>query len=903
MRLQQWIYKLPLQLRSLFRRNAVEQELTEELQYHLGQKTREYVAAGLPPEEARRKALREFGGIELSKENCRDARPMSWVRDFVQDLRYGLRMLRKSPGFTTVAVLTLALGIGANTAIFSLMNALILRLLPVQHPEELMTLQMERAGRPLDDTLTNALWEAVGDQQDVFSAVLAWSGPEQFDLAEGGAVHYVKGLFVSGGYFATLGVRPAAGRLLAPSDDYRGCPALAVLSYAFWQSQLAGAEAAVGSTVLLRGHPFQVIGVAPPGFYGVEVGKDFDLAVPVCAAAPFDKRNLDSRGRWWLKVMGRAKPGVTLDQVEARLAVLSPSVMTAGLPPGDADWQKSFLTTTLIATPAANGASDLRSTLETPLTILMAMVALVLLIACANITSLMLARATTRGKEIAIRKALGASRKRLMRQLLTESLLLSALGAAVGVIFARWGSELLVRNLSTGRDPVFLDLSLDGRVLGFTAGVAVLTGALVSLLPALRSTRGALIEAMKPRSSAPGAQRALFQPGKWIVAGQLALSLVLLIGGELLLRTFINLLRVDLGFDRNNVLIVSAKAPWWAADDAKIPLEQRAIVDDQIAERLRSVPGVIAVSRSFIEPLGDDNWGDHIQPDNETAVAPEQIWFNFVSPQYLSTMRTSLIAGRGFNRDDTRESQPVAIVNETLARKLFSGSAVGRHFRQYEQDKPGPWVQIVGIMKDSKYSSVREAPRSIVLLPVTQAPADADTEDFELRTAVPPGSLISFVQRAIGEVNPQIPLAFRTLSAQVDDDLAQERSLATISGFFGGLALLLAVIGLYGVLSYLVTQRQFEFGIRIALGAHPDSILRLVMRDVALVLMPGILVGIGVSLVSVKILQKLLFGLAARDPVTMLVAVGLMSAMALLAGYLPARRATRVDPMVALRCE
>jgi predicted permease len=830
-----------------------------------------------------------------------------WLEDLSQDVRYALRGLRKIPGVATVVVLSLALGIGANTAIFSLIDSVMLRLLPVERSQDLVTVLMQRPGRSASDGFTNALWEAVRDQQDVFSAVFAWSRAKQFDLAQGGTVRNVQGLMVSGDYFTALGIAPAAGRLIAAADDRRGCAPVAVLSYGFWQSHFGGAENALGSTLSLEQQPFQVIGISPPHFYGVEVGKNFDVAIPLCAAALFDKRNLDSRERWWLSIMGRVKPGMKPDAVNARLGVLSAAVMTAALPDWEPADQQRFLKNKLFSAPAANGASVLRMVFRDPLNILMTIVALVLMIACANIASLMLARATARAKEMAIRKALGASRNRLVRQLLSESALLSFLGAALGLAFARWGGALLLRNLSTGRNPIFLDLSLDGRVLAFTLAVAMVSALLVGLLPALRSTRVALIEAMKAGQVVGGEPRLRFRLGKWIVAGQVALSLVLLIAGGLLLRTFVKLLTLDPGFDRNNVLVVIAKPQWFAADTAKVPPEQRPATYDEITRRLRALPGVTSVARTYTTPIGDDNSFTEIYADNPNApTGKEDVYFNFVAAGYFETLRTPLLAGRDFNEGDTKNAAPVAIVNQAVARKYFSGlNALGRHFRRGDvpADQPASMIEIVGIVKDSKYDSLRQVTPPTVFIPATQAPLRAQAEEFVLRTSVPPPTLISAVQQTVAQVSQQIPLEFHTLAEQVDDDLVQERLLATLAGFFSVLALVLAMIGLYGVLSYVVTQRRVEFGIRMALGAQRFSILHLVMRDVALLLAGGLAGGLAVALAIVQLLQKMLYGLTPRDPVTVVTSVCLLSAMALLAGYLPARRATRVDPMVALRYE
>jgi putative ABC transport system permease protein len=894
-------------LRSLFRRDTVESDADAELRFHFDQQVEKYVKSGRTRDEATRRARLEFGGHEQLKEAIRDARGVNLIETLFQDIRYGLRILGRTPVISGVAILSLALGIGANTAIFSLIDAVMLRMLPVERPQELFQVGM-RSSESRDDRpetiFTNPLWEALRSQPDVFSGVFAWSSTE-FDLAKGGAVHEVNGIFASGDYFATLGVRSAAGRLIDSADDKRGCPGVAVVSYGFWQEHFGGAQSAVGSTLSLDNHVFDVIGVTAPGFSGVDVGNKFDVAIPICTAAVFDgeRSRLEKRSYWWLKVVGRSKAGVSQDQLKARLGVISPQVFAATLPqdyePKD---QKQFLSQSFEAIPAANGISYLRQQFTQPLNILMGVVGLVLLIACANIASLMLARAAARHKEIAVRKALGASRARLIRQLLTECVLLSTAGALLGISFAKWGTSLLVRFISTGDNKVFLDLSLDWRILSFTAAVAIFTGLLFGVLPAFRSTRVSLTSAMKGSQEVDAESRAKFRPGKWIVASQVALSLVLLVASGLFLRSLVKLVTMDVGFDRNNVLLIHANL-----HNAKVALDRQPAMFDEIDDRLRTLPGVVSAGRSVMTPVSNFVWNNPLLVDTPNAPTGENsvAFFNFVSPGYLGTMRTPVLAGRGLNDSDTKTAPLVAIVNETLARKFFpNGDALGKYFRiQPEPGKTAPPIQIVGIARDAKYESIREDAHATAYFPLTQITEPAEEQVFELRTAMRPSVLVPAVQEAIAGVSKTIPLDFGTLAEQVNDSLVQERLLATLSTFFGGLALLLAMIGLYGALSYLVAQRQREFGIRIALGAPRDSILRLVMRDVVAVLAGGLAAGVCISLATVGILQKMLFGLAARDMVTLLASIGVLSAVAFLAGYLPARRAMRVDPMVALRYE
>jgi predicted permease len=895
-------------LRALFRRKSMEEELDDELRAHVEHEAEKHVRSGLPREEALRRAHLEIGGVEQVKEECRDARGVSLIETTIQDVRYGARMLRKNPVFTAVAVATLALGIGANTAIFSLLDSVMLRFLPVDKPEELVQIvrRIPRRGSQAVSSFTNPIWEQLRDKQEIFSGAFAW-GETRFDLARGGEARYARGLWVSGDFFRTLGISPATGRMISVADDQRGCAGVAVLSYSFWQGHFGGAESVLSSTIALDNHIFPIIGVATPGFYGVEVGTKFDVALPVCATAMFDgaQARLDHRSWWWLNIMGRMKSGITPDEARTRLDVISPRIFAATVPQNwSPDSQKGYLAFSLSTAPAATGTSGLREEMGVPLKILMAVVGMVLLIACANIASLMLGRAATRNREIAVRRSLGASRPRLIRQLLTECLMLSAAGAVLGILLARWGGMLLVRFISTTRNQVFIDLSYNWRTLGFTAAVAIVTGLLLGIIPALRSTRVSLTAAMKGNQAVDADHHVRLHPGRWIVAAQMALSLIVLVVAGLFLRSFVKLVTLDIGFDRTNVLVMRASA---RTNPAESPAGKWVAACGEIEQRLGSLPGVASVGRSVMIPISGFQWNQSLEADSPNPPTGDAAltYLNSVSPGYFRTLRIPLLAGRDLDAQDTATASKVAIINQTVARKFYANlDPVGRFFRiGQDQGKPGPPIQIVGVVKDSKYESLREETYPCAYFPLSQVPGYGGGSNFLIRTSARPSAVLPLIRESVAGVDESISLEFNTLARQVDDSLVQERMLATLSGFFGGLALLLATIGLYGAISYMVTQRQPEFGIRMALGAARGSILRLVLRDVASILAVGIVAGTLISLLSVQMLEKYLFGLVPRDTLTLALAVGALSIIAAIAGYLPARRATKVDPMVALRCE
>jgi predicted permease len=819
----------------------------------------------------------------------------------LQDLRYAFRALRSSPGFTAVAVLSLGLGIGANTAIFSIINVFLLKALPVDRPEELQQVLMEKSG-----SFTNPIWEELRNRQDIFSHVFAFSS-SHFNLARGGEARYADGAWASGDYFQALGIHAVLGRTFTTADDRRGCAGSAVLGYDFWQREFGGSASVLEKTVPVDGHPFQILGVLQPGFTGVEVGRTLDIVVPICAEPILrDPSALDKRSWWWLRVIGRPKPGVSPQQVTARLKTLAPQVFEATVPPNwRPDGQANYRKRSFDITPAANGLSYLRVQYRQALWTLMVVVGLVLVIACANVANLLLARAAGRQREIAIRMALGSGRARLVRQLLTESIVLALGGAALGVAFAQWGSRLLVRYIGNSDFPVFLDLRPDLRVLVFTAGVALLTGFLFGLAPAWRGTRVQPQIAMKENARGLVEGRSRFSIGKLLVMAQVALSLILLAAAGLLLGSFRKLATMSMGFDAEHVLIASVDLR-----NAKFPKERVQPAYDEMLAGLRAIPGVRSASESALTPVSGSSWNNGLKIEGYTAKSQDDavVWFNSISSGYFTTLGTPLLAGRDFTAHDGPGAPLVAIVNQALGKHFFGdANPVGRVFR-VDNVTTGPPIEIVGVVGNTKYHNLRSDFEPVAYLPATQPDAYAPPNlymNFELRATGAPADLIASVKNAIGAVNSDVAIQFRSFATQVSESLNRDRLLATLSGFFGGLGLLLATIGLYGVMSYNVARRRGEIGIRMALGAGAPRVLGMVLSEVALLVVVGLAVGFGGAIASTRILesQKFLYGLTARDPWTLGLAVLVLAVVALCAGYLPARRASRLDPMQALREE
>jgi putative ABC transport system permease protein len=898
-------------LRGLFGKRRAEQELDNELRDFLEKSTVEKMRSGMTREEALRAARMEMGGIETVKENVRSASWETHLETLWSDLRFGLRLLRFNPVFAGAAMLSLALGIGANTAIFQLLDAVRLRTLPVKNPQDLARVSIDQRNGASGNfnsrysDLTNAMWEQIRAQQQGFSSIFAWSSAS-FNLSPAGEVHNVQGLWVSGEFFETLGAEPVLGRLLAPADDHPGCASTgAVISYSFWQHEFAGDRSAVGRTISINRHPFQIMGVSGPDFYGVEVGRYFDIALPLCAEPIVDGSEyamLPGRDNWWLASIGRLKPGWSVERAGAQLRAISPGLFEATLPPNfNADNAKRFLNFKLSAFPADSGVSDLRSTFENPLWLLLGLSALVLVIASANLANLLLARASAREKEMGMRMAVGASRGRLIRQLLAESLLLAAIGAALGAFLARNLSQVLVASLSTQRDPLFVDLGTDWRVLGFTTGLAALTCILFGLAPALRATSVSPGIVLKEGGRGTTEGRSSFGLRRILVVSQVALSLTLLVGALLFARSLGNLATLDAGFQRNGILVTD-----FDFATLNLPNEQRVVFANQLLNRVKAIAG--AESAAIVEyvPLSGNGEFHDVMMGVSTPAREDTPGsaFNRASPGYFETMRTRILAGRDFNDHDVAGSPLVAIVNETFARKVSkSGNPVGMMFRVRRLRKiTGPY-EIVGLVKDAKYGDLREEPTEIVYTPMAQFDhPDADAQIL-IRSKMPLSGLIAAVKATANATNSNLDVSFYPLDQRIEDGLLQDLLMARLSGFFGILAVLLAVLGLYGVISYMVTRRRNEIGIRMSLGASGRSIIALVLRESLLLLSIGLAMGLVLAVAAGKAARTLLFGLKPYDATTLVLATASLAAIALAASYLPALRASKLDPMQALRHE
>ena len=819
--------------------------------------------------------------------------PKRWEDEMMQDIRFGVRMLLKRKAFTAVAVLSLALGIGANTAIFSLLDAVLLKMLPVERPEQLYFINTVGA-RGGGGAPPYPCFDRFRNQNQSFSGLAAFT-KRDLRIRIDGEREEIMGQFVSGSYFSLLGVNPVLGRVLSPADDtmpQTGEPDgyVAVISYHYWARRFGRNPEVIGKVVQIGADTVTIIGVTPPEFYGLIPGAEIDISLPLM----FEGARTLASNTWWFDAVGRLKPDARVEQAQAELnAIFQPFMSETSV---SAEMRRDAYARIELA-PASRGLDTLRRQFSRPLQTLMGIVALVLLIACANVANLLLAQAAARRKEFGIRLALGASRLRLLRQMLTESLLLVLLGALLGLLFARWGGPFLTSFFATGSDRLSVNATLDQRVLLFTAGVALLTGLIFGLGPAWQATRVDPTPAIK--DSARASNRSRF--GKTLVITQIALSLVLLVGAGLFLQTLRNLKIVDCGFRPEGVVTMRVNPSALIYKGAQLPN-----LWQEILARVERLPGASAASLSTLSPLGGIDSLKVVEVAGFTPDSPQdqEIRLNQVSPGFFKTFAIGLLQGRTFNEGDNETANKVALLNETAARFYFGDrNPIGAQISFKRKSAPAVY-QVVGVVSDSRYNSLRVPDRRSVYLPMLQSLDQLGRLTLAVRGDGRPVDLTNAVRTALRSAGNDILVTYvATLNEQVDQSLLQERLLATLSLFFGLLSLLLACIGLYGVMSYDVARRTHEIGIRIAVGASAQQVVRMVLRQTMVCVALGVSIGLGVAVAATRWAESLLFGLRANDPLTIGLATLTLLAVAAVAGYLPARRASRVDPLVALRHE
>ncbi len=849
-----------------------------------------------------------------------------FLRNRAADVKFAFRMMSKNRGFTAVAVLSLALGIGANTAIFTLVDAVMLRMLPVKEPESLYVIatnpERPRTSWNYPDYL------ALRDRSRAFSGVIAYSGPgpQGFGAKSGSGerTEVAFGSFVSANYFEVLGVEPAVGRLFNIDQErvLGGAPYI-VLGYDFWRRRFTADPRVVGMDVRINGYPFTIVGVARSGFTGLEVGASPDFYVPaVMRSEVTGNRNWNNRHSWWLYAMGRLKPGATVAQGNSELTVINKAQEDndrRSRPASEAKYVNTGPPVHLL--PGATGYSGMRNRLEKPLWVLMIVVGVVLLIACANVANLMLARAASRRQEIAVRLAMGSGRGRLLAQLLTESTLLAVLGGAAGLVVAYFGVQVLVGLMpSSGWQNSFIDTEPDLRMLGFTFGVSVLTGILFGLAPAVGAARTSLMSTIRQESGASDS-RARMRLRKTLVIVQVALSLLLLIGAGLFMRSLRNLHTLDAGFRRDSLLFVFA-------DPTRNGYKGQRTRDfyERLRERVEAIPGVRTSVLASIVPLAGSRWNSWVSVPGYVPKAGERslVDMNTVSPRFFETFGIPIVLGRDFRAEDSPATTPdppatpprpgevspheiagpkVAIINESMAKKYFAGrNPIGQRFSNTETYKPEVSFEIVGVVKDAHYFGLREVTEPMAYKAIWRT--NAGSQNLCIRTTNDPARMIEAVRREVAAIDPGVPvLRTRTMEQQVDTNVLQEKIVATLSTFFGILALLLASVGLYGVMAQSVTRRTREIGIRMALGAQRGGLLWLVLRDSLAMVVIGALIGVPAALALTKYVATFLYGIGQRDPLAMTLATAVLFGVAMFAAYLPARRASRVDPNVALRYE
>jgi predicted permease len=870
---------------------------------------------GVSPEEARYAARRAFGNTALIREQTHEAWGLAAFEHLAQDIRYGMRQLRRSPAFTITTVFILALGIGAVTAVFSLIDAALLRMLPVEKPEQLVEFKAINPAFPVNDSFSYPAFRRLQGQTEALAGALAFRKLGKVDVEVDGRGGLAEGQLVSGGYFGVLGVGATRGRTLLPIDENTAAPSpAAVIGYDYWRTRFALDPEIVGKHVLINSVPFTIVGVTKPEFYGVQPGQQVEISVPLTmvgsvypgfanAGGPADA--LKAPFRNWLHVMGRLQEGVTRERATASLEPVFAQCMRdaaaslAGSPVDSPAVRQAYLNFRLGLEPGSQGLAALRQEFSKPLWIVMAIVGLLLLITCANVANLLLARANAREKEVAMRLALGASKGRLVRQLLTESILLGLGGGVFGLGLAYWGNSMLLAMMTRGRSPVLLSASPDLKVLAFALGVSLFTALVFGTIPAWRvadvdPSRGL---AKNARNSAASSTRSRL--GKSLVVLQTAISLVLVVGAGLLARSLANLKNFYPGFDRENVLMFSV-------DPTVIGKNDVVPIYEQLLSRLRAVPGVRQASLSVHQPLTTNMSTTALKVQGLTQgqqddLAPVNV--EPVGPDYFATMGTPLFRGRDFLRGDRTGSTKVAVVSESLARHYFGNAdPIGRFISIPGFVGDTSWIQIVGEIRDIKFHDLRESDAFVLYLPLFQMPEGGAT--FELRTALDPVSVQSAALDVVRSLDPRLPInSVKTLDSQLNDSLVQERLVGLLSGLFAVVALLLTCVGLYGLMAYTVNRRTSEIGIRMALGADRSRVAGMVLGETLLLAVGGLVLGFPGAVFASRLISSQLFGIKPWDPVTFLGACVLMTVATVTASYLPARRAASVDPMQALRSE
>lgn len=904
-----WLQILIARVTALLRAEQLERQLDDELRAHLEMLVEENLRHGMPPEEARYAALRAFGGVEQLKEQYREQRGLPMIETLIQDLRYSLRQLRRSPGFAAVAVLTLALGIGANTAIFSLLNTLLFRDLPVSHPEQLVEIGSPTPYGPTGP-VSFPIFEDIAHRQQVFSQLSAWIGDGVATVEVDNALRLADFYAVDGDFYRALGVVPFLGRLITPADVnlHRGAPAsVVVLGYGFWRRTFGGSAAAVGKTIKIEGASFTVVGVTRPGFTGMGLATEPEVTIPLTAESVLEGGTLDkldkfySNPHFWLSVTGRLREGVTLTQARAQLTAIWPTVLKSTLPAQyTAEQQTDYLATRVEVKSAATGVDwFLRSHFTRPLRVLMALAGLVLLVACVNLANLMLAEAAARSHEMAVRVALGAGRWRLARQVLTESVLVSGAGALAGVVIAYWSSDALGNfMMSTYLVPPALRLAPDARVLGFTAGVAVLTGLFFGLASAVQAARRNPAEALQEgtRIASGGTGRI----GRLLMCAEVALSVVLLACAGLFVRSLQNLRNFDPGFRNNGVLDVQL---------FPVPNGYKSIDNlsyySQLFRRIAAIPGVQAAALAHFVPGWTSMPGEAVSRAGASAAVEtaRNSDFAIVGPGFFDTLGMSLLRGRDFSWQDTEKTQRVAILSEKLAAELFpSGDAAGRHVR-VGSDPERQNLEVIGVVSSARIYDLRSPQLSAVYVDAMQEGQLAHWDDLLIRTSASRVVIGPEVRRLLDSMGHEYVLGMKTLKQADDQALLNERMTAAIAEVFGVLALLLAAVGLYGLMAFAVARRTREIGIRVALGAPQRRVLWMVLGQTIRLVGVGVAIGIPCALAANRLVAHLLFGVSPEDPLTLAVVSLALLATGAAAGFVPARRATKVDPMVALRCE